>query len=367
MHSVRRLAPHVNAVVGGFGTSGPMTMAATPSNRHRYDPVDSGWATTSGDLGDPMWDEGDLLRDPAQEALPSYPTAQGDVDAQPSHRRSRPLRTLLKLLVTVVALVAVTVVAMNVLSPPTSSMIAVQDGPIIRHEVSIDHVSRYILTAIIMAEDQDFPTRDAGLDWNKQLGLAQEAVKNKSLPDEGGSTIPQQLAKNFYLYTEGPNRLTKVLRKIIEAPIAELTARVVSKKRIMELYANFAQFGPTIFGVCAATWYYFNSPPWDLSPYQASQLAAVLPLPSLAVRVNEPEGGIYLDVAVDGEQYARFHRKIANTSWWSQDSPNSYIKIMEQIGITDQAGDHVAQRTDPNSCSTMPNDVGELLTSNGYR
>lgn len=336
-------------------------------DQHRYDPVAPEWATATGDLSDFAWDEDDLLRATAQEALSSYPTTHGGVDEQPSRRRRRPLRILLTVSIVTVVVVAFTTVAMNVISPPTSSMIAVQDGPIIRHDVSIDHISRYILTAIIMAEDQDFPTRDSGLDWNKQLGLAQEAVKNKSLPDEGGSTIPQQLAKNFYLYTEGPNRLTKVLRKVIEAPIAELTARVVSKKRIMELYANFAQFGPTIFGVCAATWYYFNSPPWDLSPYQASQLAAVLPLPSLAVRVNEPAGGIYLDVDVNGEQYARFHRKIADTSWWSPDSANSYTKTMENIGINDQASDHVAERATTNSCSTMPDDVRDLLTHNGYR
>lgn len=340
-------------------------MARTPADHYPYEYVDTDWTTTPGDLPASAWDEG-LLRDSAQETLPSCPSGN-DVDDRPARRRRRPLRLLLGLLLAAVALVAVITVALTAVSPPTSSMIAVQDGPVIRHDVSIDHISRYMLTAIIMAEDQDFPIRDSGLDWNKQLGLAQEAVKNKKLPDEGGSTIPQQLAKNFYLYTEGPNRVTKVLRKIIEAPIAELTARVVSKKRIMELYANFAQFGPTIFGVCAATWYYFNSPPWNLTPYQASQLAAVLPLPSLAVRVDEPDGGIYLNVDVNSKNFARFHEKIANRSWWSPDSANSYTTTMELIGITDEAGDHAAERTNPDSCSAMPQDVAELLTRNGYR
>ncbi|MCS4257988.1 membrane peptidoglycan carboxypeptidase [Rhodococcus erythropolis] len=54
----------------------------------------------------------------------------------------------------------------------------------------------------------------------------------------------------------------------------------MSDQRILELYLNYAQFGPGLYGVCAASWYYFNTPPWFMSEYNANQLSGVLPRPA---------------------------------------------------------------------------------------
>ena len=79
----------------------------------------------------------------------------------------------------------------------------------------------------------------------------------------GGSTITQQVAKNLFLW---PGR--SVVRKALELPLALWIDLVLPKQRILEIYLNIAELGPS-FGHSAAT----------LSPREAALLAAILPNP----------------------------------------------------------------------------------------
>ncbi len=90
----------------------------------------------------------------------------------------------------------------------------------------------------------------------------------------GASTITQQLAKNLYL---SPSR--NPLRKVKEGVTAYRLEAALSKRRLMELYLNVAEFGPNIWGAEAASQFYFNRPAGRMTPAQAASLAGSLPFP----------------------------------------------------------------------------------------
>ena len=90
----------------------------------------------------------------------------------------------------------------------------------------------------------------------------------------GASTITQQLAKNLYL---SPSR--NPLRKVKEGVTAYRLEAALSKRRLMELYLNVAEFGPNIWGAEAASQFYFNRPASRMTPIQAASLAGSLPFP----------------------------------------------------------------------------------------
>ena len=90
----------------------------------------------------------------------------------------------------------------------------------------------------------------------------------------GASTISQQVVKNVYLW-HGRDWS----RKLLEAAITPLVEAVWSKRRILEVYLNVAEFDEGVFGVEAAARHYFGVGPGELTPTQAARLAAVLPNP----------------------------------------------------------------------------------------
>ena len=107
----------------------------------------------------------------------------------------------------------------------------------------------------------------------------------------GASTITQQTIKNLFLWPE-----RSFLRKGIEAWLAIWMELIVPKKRILEIYINFAQFGTSVFGVGAASNYYFGIPASELSAEQSALIAASLPTPS---RSNPAEPSAYLKERAD--------------------------------------------------------------------
>ena len=105
------------------------------------------------------------------------------------------------------------------------------------------------------------------------------------MPQEGGeirgaSTITQQVAKNLFLWPlPGP------IRKPLEFPLAMWIDRVLPKQRMLEIYLNIAELGPSgQFGAEAGSAYAFGRPASDLSPREAALLAAILPNPHTAQR-----------------------------------------------------------------------------------
>lgn len=125
--------------------------------------------------------------------------------------------------------------------------------------------------AVVASEDQKFANH-IGFDLKSIRDSVSEF--NDGAPLRGASTITQQVAKNMYLWP-GKN----FLRKSIEAYFTILIEATWSKRRILEIYLNIAEFGPGIYGVSSASAYYFRKAPAALSDAEAALLAAVLPNP----------------------------------------------------------------------------------------
>jgi monofunctional biosynthetic peptidoglycan transglycosylase len=90
----------------------------------------------------------------------------------------------------------------------------------------------------------------------------------------GGSTISQQLAKNLFLSAE-----RSMARKAQEAILTGMLEAVMSKRRILEIYLNVAEWGEGVFGAEAAARHYFGVSASMLSADQAARLAAMMPRP----------------------------------------------------------------------------------------
>ncbi|MFI3036696.1 monofunctional biosynthetic peptidoglycan transglycosylase [Atlantibacter hermannii] len=148
--------------------------------------------------------------------------------------------------------------------------------------VGMDEISPWMGLAVIAAEDQKFPEH-----WGFDMAAIQKAVAHNERNENrirGASTLSQQTAKNLFLW-DGRSWV----RKGLEAGLTVGIETVWSKRRILTVYLNIAEFGDGIFGVEAAARYYFNKPASQLSASQAALLAAVLPNP-LRFKADAPSG-----------------------------------------------------------------------------
>ena len=133
--------------------------------------------------------------------------------------------------------------------------------------VRMEHIAPVMARSAVAAEDANYCQH-----W----GFDVEAIK-AAMADggsRGASTISQQVVKNVYLW-HGRDWS----RKLLEAAITPLVEAVWSKRRILEVYLNVAEFDEGVFGVEAAARHYFGVGPGELTPTQAARLAAVLPNP----------------------------------------------------------------------------------------
>ena len=141
-----------------------------------------------------------------------------------------------------------------------------------RQYMPLPRISPALTLAVVVAEDGRFCSHH-GVDFAE---IREALADTDDLGDvRGGSTITQQVAKNLFLW---PGR--SWLRKALEFPLALWIDLVLSKRRILEIYLNIAEWGPNgEFGIEAGSRYAFGKPARDLSSYQAALLAAVLPNP----------------------------------------------------------------------------------------
>lgn len=138
--------------------------------------------------------------------------------------------------------------------------------------VPLNSISPYLIKAVLIAEDDKFYKHE-GFDFDGIKKALEKNLKEGKLK-YGGSTISQQLAKNLYL---SPSK--NPIRKIQEAILTIRLENTLSKKRILELYLNVAEWGEGIFGVEAAARHYYGKSAKYLTPWEAARLAAVLPNP----------------------------------------------------------------------------------------
>jgi monofunctional biosynthetic peptidoglycan transglycosylase len=135
----------------------------------------------------------------------------------------------------------------------------------------LEEIAPTMALAVVAAEDQRFP-QHYGLDFTAINHSLQDALDGKGL--RGASTLTQQTAKNLFLW-EGRNWF----RKGLEAGLALLLELIWGKQRILEVYLNIVEFGPGIYGVEAASEYWYQRSATTLTTRQAARLAAVLPNP----------------------------------------------------------------------------------------
>ena len=165
------------------------------------------------------------------------------------------------------------------IDPPTSAfMLARQidglgeDGFRLRQDWrDLADISPQLPIALVAAEDQKFPLH-SGFD----LEAIDRAVEGNARGGRvrGASTITQQVAKNLYLWSGGG-----YVRKGMEAWYALLIELFWPKQRILEVYANIAEFGDGVYGAEAAAQQFFGKPASALTAAEAARLAAVLPNP----------------------------------------------------------------------------------------
>jgi len=143
-------------------------------------------------------------------------------------------------------------------------------------------ISPYLKRAVVAAEDARFIEHE-GVDWDA-VQKAIEDNRKRGRPARGGSTISQQLAKNLFL---SPER--SYLRKGQELVITYMIEAVWDKRRILEVYLNFAEWGDGVFGAEAAARHYYRTPASRLGPEESARLAVMLPRPKFYDRNRESE------------------------------------------------------------------------------
>jgi monofunctional biosynthetic peptidoglycan transglycosylase len=258
----------------------------------------------------------------------------------------------------------VTSFALAHVNPITTSFIAqdkltslIQDHPQPAYEwVDIDAISRDFLVALVAHEDQSYVTRDGPFIWNKFWERVQAATKGES--DPSGSTIHQQVTKNLYFW-----RHRDWVRKGLEADYSFWLSRLVSRKRVLELYANSIEFVPGVYGVCAASWYYFDTAPRNLNVRQSAALVGLMPNPAAYRR--GPEGGVVYQPVIrkrDGKL-----EKQGDLVAWSLAHINKQItnvgrnNILISLGISNWT----QGSNEDTGCSGMPESVARLLKFQG--
>lgn len=159
---------------------------------------------------------------------------------------------------------------------PTSTVINLDDLDFqlnmpmaVRFYVPITHISADLQQCVIISEDDEF-YRHEGLNMDQLQNVLEESLQEGRLT-RGASTITMQLARTVYLSNE-----RSLLRKIREIIIARRMENVLSKRRILELYLNLVEWGPNIYGIEAASWYYFDKSAYQLDLAESSLLAAIL-------------------------------------------------------------------------------------------
>jgi monofunctional glycosyltransferase len=235
-------------------------------------------------------------------SLPSKTNRSTTVRADPATARTAPERrkertsarmrtgTWIRLLVQAAALLAVAygliiaglIFAYRTTNPPASTLMLWQRAKGIQIEhawTPLARISPNLARAVVMSEDSKF-CRHTGVDW-QELEQAYERAGD-GIP-RGGSTISMQVIKNLFLW---PSK--SYLRKALEIPITLAAEMVWSKRRMLEIYLNIAEWGPGVFGAEAAAQYHFSKSAAALTASEAALLAVALPNP-IARDAGEPD------------------------------------------------------------------------------
>jgi len=176
------------------------------------------------------------------------------------------------------------------LSVPKSSVFLDKDGKQIgdkftaerRYWVSLDKVSPFLIDAVVATEDRNFYKHN-GFDYKRIAGAVLKDIKTRRKA-EGASTITMQYARNLYL-----THTKSWTRKANEALYAFRMERFYEKDTILEGYLNTIYFGHGMYGVEAASKFYFDKPAIDLTLEESAVITAIAKGPSAYSPVDNPE------------------------------------------------------------------------------
>ena len=176
-----------------------------------------------------------------------------------------------------------------------------------RIPVAIANVPKRLKDAVLAAEDADF-YRHPGVDWHGIVRAGWHVLITGGDKGPGGSTITQQVARNFFL---SPEKLYS--RKLTEIFIALSIEQELDKDQILELYLNKMFLGHRSYGVGAAAAYYYGKPLDQLTVAECALIAATFQLPSVVNPINSPRRAIARRDWVLGEMYR--HRYITQAAY----------------------------------------------------
>lgn len=152
-----------------------------------------------------------------------------------------------------------------------------------RYPVNIENVPKQVQDAFIAAEDANFRTHK-GID---PKGISRALWQTATLKEgrvAGGSTITQQVARQFFLSSE-----YSYTRKLVEMMLAMKIEGMLTKPQILELYLNKSFFGNRAYGVAAAAEYYYGKPLDQLTLGETATLVSALKFPSSGNPISNPE------------------------------------------------------------------------------
>jgi len=202
--------------------------------------------------------------DALADGLPALSSRKGS----PRARLWRMLRPLRWLATRFLALMLAAVILFGwILNPPTTWTIVSEGVGTPRRWTRAADIAPVMLRSVVAAEDANFCRH-----WGFDMAEIRRVIARGEA--RGASTLTQQTAKNVYLW-QGRSWARKALETIYTPMIEALW----SKRRILEVYLNVAEFGPGVFGIHAAAAHHFGTTPDKLSARQAAALAAVLPAP----------------------------------------------------------------------------------------
>lgn len=175
----------------------------------------------------------------------------------------------------VLALIPLVLVPVYAFFNPVSTVMLARwatGQPVVRVWKPLSEISPNLVRAVIAAEDARYCSHH-GVDWVEVNHAIDDAEGLGDL--RGASTIPMQTAKNLFLW---PGR--QYIRKVLEVPLAYYMSVIWTKRRLIEIYLNIAEWGPSgQFGAEAAARHAFRKSARALSVREAALLAAVLPNP----------------------------------------------------------------------------------------
>ena len=196
-------------------------------------------------------------------------------------RKDRTRRWLRAGVLGLAALAVLAVGAPVLIDPPTTPYMSAEQrrlGTVEHDWVAMEDIAPAMARSAVAAEDADFC-----LHWGFDVAAIRAALDDGGA--RGGSTITQQVVKNVYLW-QGRSWI----RKALEALLTPMVEAVWSKRRILEVYLNVAEFGEGVFGVGAAARASYGIDAAQLSDTQAARLAAVLPDPKERSAAQPSEG-----------------------------------------------------------------------------